>query len=196
VTYPCYQATANAKRRPNIVTSDLAFRKTFMPALFKRCVGLALLARLCLATPAMAGHANAQLTVSATVPTSVSVTVGSAGVGGGAVDLGTGTSGAVPLTINSSSTTPVAVLIGQGISPASGSTDAAPLRRMAANGFYLNYQLYQNAGHTIPWGNAAGTGATITSAGQTSLQVYAYVLPGQNVPVGTYTDTVVVTVSY
>jgi spore coat protein U-like protein len=166
-----------------------------MPAVLKRCVGLLLLARLCLATPALAGHASAQLAVSATVPTSVSIGVGAPGVGG-IVDLGSGTTGTVSLSVTSNTATPVTVLMGQGSNAAPGSSDTAPLRRMTSGSNYLNYQLYQDAAESIPWGNAAGTGQSLTASGQVNLKLYVGILPGQNPPVGTYSDVVVMTVSY
>jgi spore coat protein U-like protein len=94
--------------------------------------------------------------------------------------------------------TPATVKLGQGNNPGDGSTDAAPLRRMEGDvGIYLRYDVYQDAGRTTAWGNTTGTGRAVTGTGtQATLTVYGRVLPGQLVPVGTYSDTITVTVSF
>ena len=59
------------------------------------------------------------------------------------------------------------------------------------------YGLYQNAARSVPWGtaNASTLGGTGTAATQT-IPVYGRV-PGQvTPPPGTYSDTVVATVTY
>ncbi len=62
----------------------------------------------------------------------------------------------------------------------------------------LDYNLYTNSNRTRIWGN--GTGGTIFRIAwvrrnrATSLTVYGRIPPGQNVSVGTYNDTLVVTV--
>ena len=57
--------------------------------------------------------------------------------------------------------------------------------------------MYSDAGRTTTWGDTAGTGKADTGTGTTStLTVYGQVAAGQNVPVGSYADTVVATVTY
>ncbi len=78
-------------------------------------------------------------------------------------------------------------------------------RRMKSGTSYLPYALYQNSAHTIAWnatnvgtvGGAGGVNGTGNGSSQT-LTVYAWIPPGTVVPatLGTYTDTVVVTVNY
>jgi spore coat protein U-like protein len=63
---------------------------------------------------------------------------------------------------------------------------------------FINYALYRDSARTANWGNTVGTdtvSGTGTGANQ-SLTVYGRV-PAQTTPVaGTYTDTIVVTVTY
>ncbi len=107
--------------------------------------------------------------------------------------------GTIQLTCNSAYT----VYIGDGnnrVSPGSG------LRRMAQGAALLPYQLYQDPNHTQVWDNTGGPGVTGGSGGYSgtgtgsalSLTVYGAIPAGTTLPgtVGTYTDTVVVTVAY
>jgi len=150
---------------------------------------------------AVAGTATANLSVTATVITNC--TIGTNPVAFGNYDAivanaasplnGTGT---VNLTCtNSSSAT---VTLSQGANPAGGSTDAVPLRRMAFGSEYLNYSLYTDSGRSTVWGNTAGTGASYTGTGSPgTVTIYAAVTAGQNtVPAGSYSDTVVATVTF
>jgi spore coat protein U-like protein len=69
---------------------------------------------------------------------------------------------------------------------------------MGSAGNMLGYFLYQNVGRTTVWGNTVGT-APSSVAGTGAPQnftVYGAVTGGQNVPTGSYTDTVVATVTF
>jgi spore coat protein U-like protein len=90
------------------------------------------------------------------------------------------------------------VTLGQGSNADTGSTDAAPVRRLKhGTADFLSYALFSDAGLTTAWGNTAGTGVGHTGDGAShDLTVYGNLLAGQNVPVGTYTDTVVATISF
>jgi spore coat protein U-like protein len=90
------------------------------------------------------------------------------------------------------------VTLGQGANSDTGSTDAAPVRRMKhSTADFLSYTLYSDAGRTTEWGNTGGTGVPHTGTGSlTDLDVFGTLLHGQNKPVGTYTDTVVATVTF
>jgi spore coat protein U-like protein len=71
-------------------------------------------------------------------------------------------------------------------------------RRMAGGGEFLTYQLFSDAGRTTAWGNTSGTGFAPTPNGRNpvTVTVYGRVLAGQDVLVGAYTDTVVMTVNF
>ena len=90
------------------------------------------------------------------------------------------------------------VMLGQGSNADTGSTDGAPARRLKhGTADFLSYSLYSDSGLTTAWGNTAGTGVTATADGAShDIDVYGNLLHGQNVPVGTYTDTVVATITF
>ncbi|CAM3197035.1 Spore coat protein U domain-containing protein [Deinococcus saxicola] len=90
------------------------------------------------------------------------------------------------------------VRLGQGANAGTGSTDAVPARRLVSGTDFLNYALFSDSPGGTVWGNTTATGkvnAAGTGANQT-LTVYGRVAGGQNVPVGNYTDTVIVTVDF
>jgi spore coat protein U-like protein len=114
--------------------------------------------------------------------------------GSGGNDAITTTNLFVTCTANSNAT----ITLGQGLNPASGSTDDTPLRRMAnGSGAFLNYGLFQDDGLEITWGNSSETGeAYLGSGNTTSVTVFGDTTKGQNVPAGAYTDTVVATITF
>lgn len=90
------------------------------------------------------------------------------------------------------------ITLGQGLNFDSGSTDALPARR-ALNGSanFLSYVLYQDAGYSTIWGNTVETGEAHTGTGTVdTVNVYASMPGGQNVPAGAYTDSVVATITF
>jgi len=94
------------------------------------------------------------------------------------------------------------LFLNQGANPDSGSTEAAPLRQLADGANKLAYNLYTDTEGNIVWGNTTGTlgtGVPIAGTGQeVSTPVYGKIQGNQsgNVPVGTYQDTVVATVTF
>jgi len=148
-----------------------------------------------------ASIATSNLSVTATV--TANCTIATAPVAFGAYDpvvanattalSGTGT---VSVTCTSGATT--TVTLGQGSNPTGTSTAAAPARRLKDGGLdLLTYSLYSDAGHTTVWGDTAGTGLAHTGTGTLiGLTVYGAVDPGQNVPAGSYTDTVLATITF
>lgn len=169
------------------------------------------LSRLALATAlatgaagiAHAGTATSDLGVSATVSASCSITTTSA------LDFGTydpavthastdlDSTGGISVTCTSGA--PVTITLGEGVNADTGSTAAAPLRRMIDGGGtnYLSYSLYSDGGRTAVWGNDATVDVETTGTGAAEAHtVYGRVAGGQNVPAGTYTDTVVATVTF
>ncbi len=104
--------------------------------------------------------------------------------------------GAVLVTCTSGSG--AVITLGQGANADTGSTDAAPARRMVSSVTnHLAYHLYSDSERATLWGNTEATGlAEIGTGTQESLQVYGRIPAAQNVPAGTYTDTVVATVTF
>jgi spore coat protein U-like protein len=148
-----------------------------------------------------AGTATSNLSVTTSVAANCTITTSA--VGFGAYDpvvtnnasalQGTGT-----VTVTCTSGSAGTITLGQGISANTGSSDTAPLRRMLSGTTnYLSYSLYSDTGRTTVWGNTAGTGVVRTGTGAAdAVTVYGSVAPGQNVPAGSYTDTVVATVTF
>jgi spore coat protein U-like protein len=104
--------------------------------------------------------------------------------------------GTVTVTCTNGSTGDIT--LGQGSNADTGSTDDVPLRRMSdgASG-YLSYYLYQDSGRTTVWGNTAATDVSHSGDGTaTDITIYGRVTSGQNAPAGSYTDTVVATVTF
>ncbi|WP_027999091.1 Csu type fimbrial protein [Sinorhizobium arboris] len=70
-------------------------------------------------------------------------------------------------------------------------------RRMTLGDRAVTYGLYKDAARSQPWGNSGAQAVTGTGAGVTqNLPVYGRVPPQPTPPTGTYSDTVVVTVTY
>lgn len=92
------------------------------------------------------------------------------------------------------------VALDQGLFAGAGSTCVAPLRRMSDGGTErLSYDIYQNAARTTVWGCDATNDQTFTAASPstpTVLTTYGRVPAGQDVAVGSYEDTVTVTVTF
>jgi spore coat protein U-like protein len=139
-------------------------------------------------------HATtAAFTVSATdatvcVVSATTLNFGSTGVLSSALD------GAGTVTVTCTNAAPYALYLDGGLSGASDPTQ----RKMTQSGKSVTYGLYQDSGRTMPWGSstgvntAAGTGTGLAQ----NFTVYGRV-PAQSTPSpGTYSDTVVATITY
>jgi spore coat protein U-like protein len=104
--------------------------------------------------------------------------------------------GSVNVTCTNGATT--TVTLSQGATPGSGSSDTVPLRQLKDAGTdVLAYTLYSDSGRTTVWGNTAPTGLANTGNGLLQgLTVYGTIAAGQNVPPGSYSDTVLATVTF
>jgi spore coat protein U-like protein len=61
----------------------------------------------------------------------------------------------------------------------------------------LQYDLYADPSRSSPWGDGSGLGGPVSAGGtDTDLTVYGRIPARQNVPAGTYSDVIVVTVSF
>jgi spore coat protein U-like protein len=146
---------------------------------------------------ASAATATANLGVSATVTNNC--TISTAALAFGSYDPvvahastnldGTGT---VTVACTKGATSTIGLGLG---SNASGST-----RRMSDGGTnFLTYELYQDSGRTTVWGNAGAglynPGAAPSKTAR-NFTVYGRVVSNQDVPAGSYNDTVVATVNF
>jgi spore coat protein U-like protein len=148
---------------------------------------------------AFAGTTSGNLAVSATVSANCSIAA-SQGFAFGPYDP-IGAQSAAPLQVSNPITlactngSPVTVTMDQGLNPAGGSTAAAPLRQMTVGGNFLPYNLYTSNTYTTVWDGVTGAPYTGTGAGGT-ITVFGQIAQAQNVPAGTYVDTVVVTLTF
>jgi spore coat protein U-like protein len=136
---------------------------------------------------------SAPFTVTATNVTICSVNAstlnfGSAGVLRAALDATTS------ISVTCTNAAPYTVALDGGLTGAANPTQ----RKMVQGAEQITYGLYQDSSRTVPWGDSAGVN-TIARTGSglaQGLTVYGRV-PAQNTPSpGTYSDTVVVTISY
>jgi spore coat protein U-like protein len=158
--------------------------------------GLACAAALCailLSSDERANAANAtdSLFVGADINATCTISI-SIDLDFGTLDLSSPTpqSGFGSIGVSCTNGSPVYITLGQGLYPAAGSTDTAPIRQMSAGGSdRIDYNIYRDAAFTIPWGNTPASGAVLTgTGGADSAALYARVPAGQQVLSGTYTD--------
>ena len=153
-------------------------------------------AALCLSAPAIAGTASGTLATNATV--TANCTVSTSAIAFGSVDSTSATnvdaSGGLSITCTNGSAWTAAAGVG------GGSGASFTNRKMTSGANLLNYNIYTSAARTTVWGDGTGSSATIGGTGTGSapaVTVYGRVSGGQTtVPVGSYADTVAVTVSY
>jgi spore coat protein U-like protein len=149
---------------------------------------------------AFAGTATSNMSVTATVTANCTITANALNFGAYdpiVANAAAPLNGNTTINVVCTNGSPATVTMDQGLTPAGGSTAAAPLRQMASGGNFLGYFLYQDNANTIVWGNTPGTGEAYTGTGvSTSVNVFGQVPAGQNVPAGSYGDTVVATITF
>jgi spore coat protein U-like protein len=143
-------------------------------------------------SPVMATTATGSLVVTATVLASCTVV-------GSTIAFGNYSSAQLDQTGN------VAVLCTNGtaytigLDAGSGTGATTSIRKMTGSlGGTLNYALYRDSGRTTNWGSTVGTdtqAGTGTGVLQ-NLTVYGRIISGQTPLAGSYTDTVLVTLTY
>jgi spore coat protein U-like protein len=96
------------------------------------------------------------------------------------------------LAVSCTSGLPFAISLNGGL------TNAAPAERKMTNGTHaITYGLFRDSARSQPWGSATGLLAAGTGSGIVqNLTVYGRVPVQTTPPAGTYSDTVVVTVTY
>jgi spore coat protein U-like protein len=140
-----------------------------------------------------AGSANSNFTVSASVSANCTISAGALAFGAydpvvtnAAADLDQTSTITVACTKGSTGT----VSLNNG-SNASGST-----RRMKSGTDFLNYEMYSDSGRTTVWNATNTVSYTAASKATTGLTLYGRVPQGQDVPVGSYSDTVQATITF
>jgi spore coat protein U-like protein len=152
-------------------------------------------------SPAFAGSATSSMGVSASV--SNNCTISAAALSFGAYDPGvanasTPLDASANLTVQCTLGSSASIELGQGSNADAASSDAAPLRRLADGaGHFLSYALDQDGAHAVSWGNTSGTGHAYSGVGTSEqVSVYGRIAPAQNVPAGSFTDSVVATINF
>ena len=169
----------------------------------KLTLGLAILGVLLISSDNSARAASPQtanLAVSATIGSNCTITTIAVGfpaydpIVAHASSPDTSTSGSVTITC----TKGAATTIGLGL----GSYASASQMRMSDGSStpnYLNYALYQDNGHSIVWGNSGTALLTPPVAPDKTARVfpvYGSIPAAQDLPAGTYNDTVLATVNF
>jgi spore coat protein U-like protein len=93
-------------------------------------------------------------------------------------------------TLQCTKGTPATLSLGNGTNFSGGS------RRMAAGGNFLTYDLYTSAGRTTVWNGTNTISYTAATKALYTQSIYGRVPGGQDASVGSYTDTVVATVTF
>ena len=160
------------------------------------------LGTVALSVPAYATEGTANLSVSASIGTACTITTTNLAFGAydavvaNAATALTATGGVTSTcSVGSSSN----IKMGQGLNADADSSDSIPLRRMVAGldaTSFLDYSVFSNSGMTDVWENATGVAYTGSGTSQ-DLVVYGSVPADQtDAVVGSYTDTLVVTINY
>ncbi|OCR22617.1 spore coat protein [Pseudomonas syringae] len=142
-----------------------------------------------------ASAATATSTMSVTASVVAACTVSASALAFAAYS-GTAVDGTADLTVNCTNDAPYTIGLGAGNGTAA--TTTTRVLTGSLSGTTMNYGLYQDAAYATVWGDTVGTdtlAGTGDGADQT-IPVYGRIVAGQNGSVGTYTDSVAVTVNY
>jgi spore coat protein U-like protein len=139
-----------------------------------------------------AATVTATFTVTANVVTTCNVTANNLNFGNYSGVLVTGTT---TLGATCSTGTPYTLGLDQGTAPGATVTT----RAMSGPGTeHLNFGLFQDAGHSINWGNTPGTDTQSGTGNGTSqsFTVFGQIPASQFIQPGTYSDTITVTLTF
>ena len=149
----------------------------------------------------VAGHAatdTSNLAVSATILDACTITTTPVAFGNYDHNASSDKGATGSVTETCTNGTAAKITLGQGLWPTLASVDGVPQRQMASGTNRMGYFLYSDAGAGTLWGNTPATGVAQAGTGfeGETLTVYGFITAGQNVPVGSYADTVVATVTF
>ena len=176
---------AGAVDRPFTYYGAVSAGQVLTPGTYTDTVAIA-------AVPQSGTTGSASLTIKGTIVASCTVSATSLSFGAYAGALTSMTS-----TITAKCTNTTAYNIG--LSAGAGSGASVTARKMTApGGAVLNYSLYRDAARTLNWGNTVGV-STLAGTGNGNAQVLTVYgrMPAQTQPnPGTYSDTVIATLTY
>lgn len=70
-------------------------------------------------------------------------------------------------------------------------------RELTGGALVMNYNLYTNASHSVIWGDGTGSTSVVAGSGDGELHtIYGRAPAGQNLPAGSYSDTLIVTITF
>ena len=145
---------------------------------------------------AMAGTATGTLSVSASV--AAVCVIGNATLAFGVYNPTAAVAATANTTVTLTCSLGTPYNIGMSAGAGAGATTA--LRVMTATGGTLGYKLFRDAGLTLNWGNVVGTdtlsGTSSASALINTINIYGQIPAGEAAAIGSYTDTVTMTVTY
>lgn len=98
------------------------------------------------------------------------------------------------VTVSCTGGTPYRVSLGLGQGPGVSNPAARKMKNLAAT---LTYGLFQDLARSLPWGDTLATNIAGTGAGSAQVYtIYGRIFGNQTPTIGTYTDSVVVTIAY
>jgi spore coat protein U-like protein len=140
-----------------------------------------------------ANTANANLAVSATVVSSCTVGAGTLAFGNYDTTSASNVDQSGTFQVTCTKGTTATVGLDTGANPLTGT------RRMTNGTDFLTYELYKETARTNVWSNSGAGLVSLAAAPSNSAQtltVYGRITGSQNVGAGSYTDTVVITVTF
>jgi len=147
------------------------------------------------ASTAQGATTTQNMTVTATVAASCTFALTTLAFGSYTLAQLDGTS---TITLTCTNGTPYEIALGAGNSPSATTINrrmTGPVVSTVAQ--YLGYGLYTDVNRTSNWGATTATDVSGTGTGAAvPITVYGRIPPGQPSAIGSYTDTIVVTVSY
>ncbi|MEO7736290.1 MAG: spore coat U domain-containing protein [Kofleriaceae bacterium] len=143
--------------------------------------------------------ATANLSVSASVVNGCTITGNTLGFGAYNTVSGAAVNSSALIQVACTTGTETTITLGEGAHPEGASSATVPLRRMIDdNGNLMSYLLFSDARRLTVWGDTVGTGLPYTaetSAGADQT-VFGRITANQDLPAGTYTDSVVATIAF
>jgi spore coat protein U-like protein len=156
----------------------------------------AILAAAALSGTAHANSTSANLSVTATVTANCSVSTSPVAFGSFNALAGTAVDATGGVTVTCTNGTAWTAAADAG----SGTGASLATRKLGSGSNLLDYTLYTNSGRTTLWGDGTATTATIGNTGSGVAQnvtIYGRIAAGQaTAPAGSYSDTVLVTITY
>ncbi len=165
--------------------------------MFKKALALGAVALGVTSIAGAAGNsATANFNVTATVISSCSLSATDLAFGNYDPFAALDKTGTTNVTVTCSLLAPYTIALSQGTNGGSVTT-----RKMLITGGgtdLLNYGLYRDAAHLLNWGETVGTDtlAGVGTGVAVNVPVYGVIPAGQNVSIGSYTDTITVTLNY